>query len=230
LKELSLLLGFHKKCLLDLNHFLSHFNHHKFWGEILGQAVVGKFQPRNMEIQNRTLRLLYRWVAMTLFPRDDVRIVHNDELRILFAMVKKIKISPIMPMIKQWLQNFKMSRSITCTSLVTRITSKIDALEDQNFVYISTPCLIIDEDCLVQGHTFKHDASGNLVVFFPGYTNEFPLQNPRLHLYNCRELTFTLVSQEEARRINVSSRMTRSRTRNEASSSQHQPPHSSAVM
>jgi hypothetical protein len=145
-------------------------------------------------------------------------------------MVKKIKISPIMPMIKQWLQNFKMSGPITCTSLVTRIASKIDALEDQNVVYISTPRLIIDEDYLVQGHTFKHDAFGNIVFFFPGYTNEFSLPNPELHLYNCRELTFTLVSQEEAHGSNVSGRMTRSRTRNEASSSQHQPPHSPVVM
>jgi hypothetical protein len=35
---------------------------------------------------------MHRGVAMTLFPTDDTRIVRNDELRILFAMVKRIKI------------------------------------------------------------------------------------------------------------------------------------------
>ena len=53
-----------------------------------------------MEIQNPTLRLMHHWVAMTLFPRDDVRVVRNNELKILYAMVKKIKISPMMAMIK----------------------------------------------------------------------------------------------------------------------------------
>ena len=108
-RDLSSLLGFHKRCSLDLNASLCHFNRHKFWGEILGQAVVGKFQSRNMDIQNPTLRFMHRWVAMTLFPRDDVRIVRNDELRILYGMVKKIKIAPVMPMIKQGLENFKLS-------------------------------------------------------------------------------------------------------------------------
>jgi len=105
----------------------------------LGQAVVGKFQPCNMNIQHPTLRFMHRWIAMTLIPRDDARIVRNDELRILYAMVKKIKILPVISMIKQQLENFKMSGHITFMSLVTRIASKIGALDNQNVVYISTP-------------------------------------------------------------------------------------------
>jgi len=120
-----------------------------------------------MDIQNPTLRSMHRWVAMTLFPRDDVRIVRNDELRILYGMVKKIKIAPVMPMIKQGSENFKLSRLITCMPLVTQISSKMDALDNQNVVYISTPRLIIYEDYLVQGHTLKHDATGNLVFSSP---------------------------------------------------------------
>jgi hypothetical protein len=78
------------------------------------------------------------------------------------------------------------------------ITSKIGVLDDQNVVYISTPRPIIDDYYLIQGHTLKHDDSGNLVFFLLGYINEFPLPNSELHLYNCQELTFPLVSQEEA--------------------------------
>jgi len=51
--------------------------------------------------------------------------------------------------------------------LVTQIASKMDALDNQNVVYISTPRLIIYEDYLVQGHTLKHDATGNLVFSSP---------------------------------------------------------------
>jgi len=81
-------------------------------------------------------------------------------------------------------------------------------LYDQNVVYISTPRPIIDDYYLVQGHTLKHDDSGNFVFFLLGYTNKFPLPNLKLHLYNCWELTLHLISQENDHRSNVSSRIT----------------------
>ena len=138
-RDLSSHLGFNRKCSIDLDHALRGFNRHEFWREFSGQNAVGKFQPCNMNIQHPTLRYMHRWIAMTLIPRDDARIVRNDELRILYAMVKKIKISPVISMIKQRLEKFKMSRHITFMSLVTRIASKIGALDNQNVVYISTP-------------------------------------------------------------------------------------------
>ena len=45
-------------------------------------------------IHNPTLQLMHKWLTITLFPRDDVRTVCNDELLILYAMVNKIKITP----------------------------------------------------------------------------------------------------------------------------------------
>ena len=64
---------------------------------------------------------------MTLFPRDDVRPVRNDELLILYGMVKKIKISPAQALVKQWVSNFKITGPIECTSLITRIATRIGA-------------------------------------------------------------------------------------------------------
>ena len=84
--------------------------------------------PRNNEIHNPTLLVMHICIALTLFPRDDVRPIRQDELRILFAMVKKIKASHVQPMIKQWLENFRMFGSIKCTSFVTRIASNIGVL------------------------------------------------------------------------------------------------------
>ena len=75
----------------------------------------------------------------------------------------------------------------------------------------------------MQGHHLKYDDAGNLVFFFLGYTNEILLPNPELSLYKSSEITFTHVEQEEAHRSSISSRATRSSTRNEAGSS-HQPP------
>ena len=122
-----------------------------------------------------------------------------------------------------------MTTTISCTSLVTCIATNIGALEGQNIVYISTPRIIIDDHYLMQGHHLKYNATGNLVYFFPGYTNEIPLPTPGLHLYNWQELTFPLVTQEEARRSSVSSRVTQSRARNEAASSSQQPSRSNRI-
>jgi len=58
-----------------------------------------------------------------------------------------------------------------------------------------------------------------LIFFYLGFTNEIPLSNVELHLYNFHSLTIPLVQREGARRHRSSGlpgRMTRSRTRREA--------------
>ena len=42
-KDLAQHVGFQRRCLIDLDHALRGFSRHKFWNEILGQTVVGKF-------------------------------------------------------------------------------------------------------------------------------------------------------------------------------------------
>ena len=82
-------------------------------------------------------------------------------------MIKKIKIAPVKEIFKHWLELLKtFSTSISCTSLVTRIANGIGALEDRDVDYISTPCIIIDEHYLLQGHHLKYNVAGQLVFFF----------------------------------------------------------------
>ena len=59
-------------------------------------------------------------------------------MQILNAMLKKIKIDPVKEIFKHWLETFKASTSISCTSLVTRIAANIGALDGQDVTYIST--------------------------------------------------------------------------------------------
>ena len=56
---------------------------------ISNQNVVGKFQPRNMNIHHPTLWFIHRWIAMTLFAGQDIRFVYHAEMQILYAMLKK---------------------------------------------------------------------------------------------------------------------------------------------
>jgi hypothetical protein len=149
---------------------------------------------------------------MTLFPRQDIRCVRNDELKLLYAIVKA-------------------STYISHTSLVTHIASQIGALDGQDAVYISTPHIIFDEHYIVQGHHLKHDNSGNLVFYFLGIQMSSHYLTQNFICIKPQELTFPLVAQEETSRSPVSGRMTRSMVRNEAVSSQQlQPPHSSAML
>ncbi|RLN00800.1 hypothetical protein C2845_PM06G26210 [Panicum miliaceum] len=106
--------------------------------------VHGKFAPQCNDIQNLTLRLLHKWLALTLYPRVDIRTVRNDELIILYAMVNKIKISPVKSMIKQWLTNFKMTGPIECTSVITRIASSMGILEGNAIPFIEDDHVFID--------------------------------------------------------------------------------------
>ena len=143
---------------------------------------------------------MHKWLAITLFPRDDVRPVRNDELLILYAMVNKIKISPTQALVKQWLSNFKMTGPIECSSLITRIATRVGALEGNSIPCIEGDHVHIDESYLIQGHTLKRGSDDSLIFFFMGYTNEIPLPNAEFHLYNCRSLTIPLVPREGGRR------------------------------
>ena len=161
---------------------------------------------------------MHKLVAITLFPRDDPRPVRNDELKILYAMVNKIRVSPARAMVKQWLTNFRMMGPIECTSLVTRIVSNMGILEGNLIRFIEDDRVLISVFYLVQGHILKKSPNDSLVFFSLGYSNQIQLPNAEYHLYNCRSLTTPLIPQEVARRQSVSSlpgRITRSRARRE---------------
>ena len=156
---------------------------------------------------------------MSLFPRQDARVVLNTELKILYAMVHKNKIAPVKEIIEFMHETMtRFTTAVCCTSLVTRIANGVGALEGKNVTYIPTPRYFFTEQSMVAGHHLKTDHAGNLVYYFPGYINELTLPDPSFSLYKSPSLTFTLVEQEEERRSSVSRRPTR-RHEGEASSS-----------
>lgn len=145
---------------------------------------------------------MHKWLGITLFPRADIRIVREDELALLFAMVNKMKVSHVQPMIRQWLENIKLTGPIECTSLVTRIAHGVGALSNAEISYIETHRSFIDETYLFQGHI----PDGSLVFFFSSYATEIRLPNPDFQLYNCHELTIPLQTVED---LHASCRVTR---------------------
>ena len=70
-QNFSHLLGFNARLPVYLAKSCCGFDRDEFWGLISGQVAHGKCAPWCNDIQNLTLRLMHKWVAITLFPRDD---------------------------------------------------------------------------------------------------------------------------------------------------------------
>ena len=135
-KNFRELLGFHAQCLIDVDTTLQDFDSTKFWREISKELTC--FCPRTNEIHHPTLRFMHKWLGFTLFPRNDFRTVRNDELKLLYAMVKRRKVSPVKFMMKQWKQIPDLKGDVGSTSLVTRIAKNLGLLKNASVAYSRT--------------------------------------------------------------------------------------------
>jgi hypothetical protein len=59
----------------------------KFWREISKELIC--YHSRTNEIHRPTLRFMHKWLGFSLCPRNDFRTMRNDELKLLYAMVKR---------------------------------------------------------------------------------------------------------------------------------------------
>ena len=75
---------------------------------------------------------MHKWLGFSLFSRSDFRTVTNDELKLLYAMIKRKKVSPIKFMMTQWFEIPGLKEDIGCTSLVTRIAKNLGLLENSS--------------------------------------------------------------------------------------------------
>ncbi len=127
-KGLSTLLGFHDSCKIDLQKGISRFEKNRFWEDISNAPICKK--TRTNDNHNPTLRLMHKWIAITLFPRGDLRPIRGDELIVMFVMVRKIKVAAVKCMIRQRLESIRFSTPVECTSLITRITKGLGVINN----------------------------------------------------------------------------------------------------
>jgi hypothetical protein len=79
-------------------------------------------------------------------PRSDTRTVKIDELNLMYAMIKRKKVSPVKLMISQWLEVFTLTSDIGCASLFTWIAANMGLLENALVSFTTKQCLSIDFD------------------------------------------------------------------------------------
>jgi hypothetical protein len=108
------LLDFSKSCLPE-SSAMRNFNKIEFSDAISGKSTKLRFS----DIHNPSLRFLHRCMSFTLFPKAELHSITTPELKCLFAMVKRIKYTPVFDIVDYFKNVHKMSGPIECTSMVT---------------------------------------------------------------------------------------------------------------
>ena len=127
MKDFSCVLGFDAQCVVDVDFAIQDFDKTKFWREISRKTDF--FHPRTNDIHNPTLRFMHKWLGKTLFPRNDTRTIRTYDLKLMYAMAKRKKVSPVKFMMNQWLEVFTLVGDIECTSLVTQIATNMGLMQ-----------------------------------------------------------------------------------------------------
>ena len=114
-------------CSLDLNFVVRDFDKTRFWKAILGSSDSSA--PTALEIHNQTLRFIHYWMFVNLFPRTNGFHLQDVELKLLFTMVKKRKVSPTKVLVRYWHGLTILYRPIYFTSFITSLAESFGLLD-----------------------------------------------------------------------------------------------------
>ena len=90
-----------------------------------------------------------------------------DELKLLYAMVKRRKVSPVKFMMNQWKEVFELKGDVGCTSLVTRIAQNLGLLKNASLSYIEDiDRWYIDYEYFLKAHMLKKNNNGQHVMMY----------------------------------------------------------------
>jgi hypothetical protein len=178
----SVLLDFSKSFLLE-SSAMRNFNKVEF-----SDAISGKFaRLRFSDIHNPCLRFLHSWLLFMLFPMVELRSVTTPELKCQFAMVKRIKYTPVADIVNYFKNVHKMLGPIECTSMVTQIAMNLGCPEMANLAYIEVDVPVPGLDHFVHVHILCEEPNHSLSMLYGRKAIWLP--NPDLRLYSCYSLT-----------------------------------------
>jgi hypothetical protein len=157
----SELLEFSKSCLPE-SIAMRNFNKVEFSDAISGKSARLRFS----DIHNPGLRFLHRWMSFTLFPMSELHFVTTPELKCLFAMVHRIKYTPVADIVDYLKNVHKMLGPIECTSMVTRIAMNLGCPEMANLAYIEGDVPILGLDRSVHTHILREEPDHSLSMLY----------------------------------------------------------------
>jgi hypothetical protein len=121
----------------------------------------------------------------------------TSELKCLFAMINRIKYTPVADIIDYFKNVHKMSGPIKCTSMVTRIAMNLGCLKMANLANIEGDVLDLGLDHFVHAHILREEPDHSLSMLYGRKVIRLP--NPSLRLYSCKSLTLQFDQMGEAR-------------------------------
>jgi hypothetical protein len=155
------LLDFSKSCL-PKSSAMRNFNKVHF-----SDVISEKFtRLRFSDIHNPNLRFLHRWMLFMLFLMVELHSVVTPELKYLFAMVNRIKYTPIAHILDYFNNVHKMSGPIDCTSVVTQIAMNLGCPEMANLAYIEGDVPILGHDHFVHVHILYEEPGHSLSMLY----------------------------------------------------------------
>jgi hypothetical protein len=178
----SELLDLSKSCLPE-SSAMRNFNKVEFSNIISGKSARLRFS----DIHNPSLRFLHRWMSFMLFPMVELCSFTTLELQCLFAMVNRIKYTPVADIVNYFKNVHKMWGPIECTSMVTQIAMNLGCLEMANLTYIEGDVPVLSHDHFVHAHILHKEPNHSLSMLYGHKAIRLP--NPGLQLYFCESLT-----------------------------------------
>jgi hypothetical protein len=125
----------------------------------------------------------------------ELRSATTPELKCLFAIVNKIKYTPVADIIDyfknvdiiDYFKNVhKMSRPIECTSMVTQIYMNLGCPEKDNWAYIEGDVHVLGLDHFVHAHILREELNHSLSILYGRKAIRLP--NLGLRLYSFESL------------------------------------------
>jgi len=87
-------------------------------------------------MEHPTLRMFHKWLGYNLFHYDDIWKVRVGDLQLLYAAINKTATSPVTLLVSHWLSIPSLQRPVGCTSLITRLASRLNMLENSSLEFI----------------------------------------------------------------------------------------------
>jgi hypothetical protein len=110
-------------------------------------------------------------MSFTLFPLVELHSVATPELECLFAMVNRIKYTPVANIVDYFKNVHKISGPIECTSMVTQIAMNLGCLE---MAYIEGDVPILGLDHFVHTHILRKQPDHCLSMLYGRKTIQLP--------------------------------------------------------
>jgi hypothetical protein len=119
-----------------------------------------------------------------LFPMAELHSITTPELKCLFVMVNRIKYTPVADIVAYFTNVSKISGSIECTSLVTRIAMNLRYLD---LAYIEEDVPVLGLDHFIHVHILREEPNYSVSMLYGHKVIRLP--NLILRPYSCKSLT-----------------------------------------